>query len=74
MDKLESTAGIIIPDSSKETKTNQGVILRVGENTSGKLKEGQTILFEEFSGREYEYEGKFYLVLPEESVYAVLEN
>ena len=72
--RLESNLGILIPDSVEETATCEGEIVRVGTESSGKLKAGQKILFEEFTGRELELDDEKYIILSEESVIAILED
>jgi len=74
VERLESHAGILIPDSVEETTTCEGEIIRVGTESSGKLEVGQKILFEEFTGRELELDGETYIILSEESVIAILED
>ena len=68
VERIEAKHGIIVPDSVQDTPTCEGVIEAVGDETSGKLKEGQRILFEEFSGREIELDDYRYLILAEDSV------
>jgi len=73
VEKLESK-GIIIPDSVKETPTCEGEIIAVGTEASGKLKVGQKILFEEYSGREFDLDDEKYLILTEDSVIGIIQD
>jgi len=73
IEKVEAKFGIIIPDEVKDNPTCEGVIESVGDETSGKLKEGQRVLFEEFSGREIELDEDIYLIIAEDSVIAIME-
>jgi chaperonin GroES len=74
VERIEAKHGIIVPDSVQDTPTCEGVIEAVGDETSGKLKEGQRILFEEFSGREIELDDYRYLILAEDSVIGIMEE
>ncbi|HEY9788473.1 MAG TPA: co-chaperone GroES [Candidatus Obscuribacterales bacterium] len=74
----KTTGGIIIPDTVKE-KPLQGEIVVVGPgkfDDNGKrqpmsVKEGDTVLFEKYSGSEVKIEGVEYLIISERDILAV---
>ncbi len=82
IEEEEKTAsGIIIPDAAKE-KPSQGKVIAVGngkKTDDGKVipldvKEGDRILFGKYAGTEIKVEGKEYLMMREDEVFAVVEN
>ncbi len=82
IEEEEKTAGgIIIPDAAKE-KPSQGKVIAVGngkKTDDGKVipldvKEGDRILFGKYAGTEIKVEGKEYLMMREDEVFAVIEG
>jgi len=75
----ESTSTIIIPDNSKQ-KPSRGKVVAVGpgaRNSDGSvnpisLKEGDTVLYSEYAGKEIKIEDKELLVVNEGDVLATL--
>lgn len=73
-------SGILIPDSAKQDKPEQGTVIAVGPGVfdSGKLvpmtlKAGDTILFSKYGYKEVKVGGKEYFILSESEVLAVLK-
>ncbi len=82
IDEEEKTpAGIIIPDTAKE-KPSQGKVIAVGngkKTEDGKVipldvKVGDKILFGKYAGTEIKIEGKEYLMMREDEIFAVIEE
>ena len=80
LDTEEKTAGgIIIPDTAQE-KPQQGTIAATGPgkvSDAGKavameVKKGDKVLYGKYSGTEFSYEGKDYLIMRESDILAVL--
>jgi chaperonin GroES len=77
----KTAAGIIIPDAAKE-KPSQGKVVAVGngrKSEDGKViplevKEGDRILFGKYAGTEIKIEGKEYLMMREDEVFAIIEE
>ena len=71
----EKTAGgIIIPDTAKE-KPQKGTVVAVGNGKKDytmTVKVGDTVLYGKYSGTEFKYEGKDYLIMREDEIYAIL--
>lgn len=59
----KTATGIIIPDSAKEQE-NTGKVVAVGNIEKPEIAEGDTVLYKDFSGKEYEMEGKKYVFVP----------
>ncbi len=63
-DKAEqkTASGLIIPDSAKE-KQNIGTVTALGTIENAELAVGDKVLYKEFSGNEFEFEGKTFLMI-----------
>ena len=69
-----TASGIIIPDTAKE-KPQKGTVVAVGNGKKDytmTVKVGDTVLYGKYSGTEFIYEGKDYLIMREEEIYAIL--
>ena len=75
-----SVGGIIIPDAAKE-KPTKGEVVAVGEGkvidaTGGvrapKVKVGDKVIYGQYSGSPYKYEGVEYKIIKEDDVLAIL--
>ena len=66
----KTASGIILVDSAKE-KPNTAIVKAVGSEVS-ELKEGDTIVFEQFRGTELSLQGEDYLVLDIENIIGVM--
>lgn len=70
----KTASGIYIPDTAKE-KPQSGKVVAAG---TGKVDEpmtvkvGDQVLYGKYSGTEFTYEGKEYLIMRESDIYAVL--
>jgi len=77
----EKTAGgIILPDTAKE-KSYEGTVIAIGsgrtlENGERKpmsVKEGDTVLYSKYGGTEVTVDAVEYIILDEDSIYAIRE-
>lgn len=66
----KTASGIILVDSAKE-KPNTATVKAVGSEVT-ELKEGDTIVFEQFRGTEFTLDGEDYLVLDIENIIGVM--
>ncbi len=66
----KTASGIILVDSAKE-KPNTAIVKAVGSEVT-ELKEGDTIVFEQYRGTELSLSGEDYLVLDIENVIGVM--
>jgi chaperonin GroES len=78
----ERTAGgIVLPDTAKE-RPQQGEVIAVGpgrvldngERAAMSVKEGDTVIFSKYGGNEIKLDGQEYLILDQDSIYAVKEG
>ena len=73
-------SGIVLTDSAKE-KSNEGVIIAVGQGrlldngtqVAPQVSEGDTIVFQQYAGTEVKRGDKTYLILNEEDILAIIE-
>jgi chaperonin GroES len=77
-----SASGIIIPDSAKKEKPEQGIVVAVGAgkwNEDGEeripldVKVGDRVVFSKYSYDEVKVEGKEYFIVSEASILGVFE-
>ena len=66
----KTASGIILVDSAKE-RPNTAVVKSIGGDVT-ELKEGDTIVFEQFRGTEFSLDGEDYLVLDIENIIGVM--
>jgi len=75
----ERTAGgIVLPDTAKEKPqqgeviaVGQGRILEDGSRAKMGVKAGDTVIYSKYGGNEIKLNGEEYLILDQESIYAV---
>ena len=81
-DAEEKTAGgIVLPDAAK-TKPTEGSVIAVGKGRTlddGKVvplsvKVGDIVVYSKYGGTEVSLEGKDYVILDEDQVYAIREK
>ena len=72
--ETQTASGIIIPDTAKE-KPQQGTIVAIG---NGKIDEpmtvkvGDQVLYGKYSGTEFKWENKDYLIMRESDILAIV--
>ncbi|MBL1228087.1 co-chaperone GroES [Enterococcus sp. BWB1-3] len=77
----EKTVGGIVLASAAKEKPQTGTVIAVGEGrildngtkVPAEVKEGDTVMFEKYSGTEVKYEGKEYLIVSGKDIIAVVE-
>jgi len=73
-----TTGGIVLPDAARE-KPQQGTVVSVGpggllENGERRpmgVHEGDVVIFSKYGGNEIKLDGEEYLILDQDSIYAV---
>ncbi len=68
--ETKTASGIILVDSAKE-KPNTAIVKAVGTDVT-ELKVGDTIVFEQYRGTEFNLNGEDYLVLDIENIIGVM--
>lgn len=76
----ETKSGIILPTASLE-KSQFATVMAVGEGgiVDGKevkmqVKVGKEVIYSKYSGTEFTYEGKKYIVIKQNDILAILEK
>jgi chaperonin GroES len=70
----KTASGIIIPDTAKE-KPQKGKVVAVGDGKKDEpmtVKVGDTVLYGKYAGTEINVEGKEYLIMRENDIFAVI--
>lgn len=77
-----SASGIIIPDSAKKEKPEQGIVIAVGpgkwdedgeKRIPMEVKEGDRVVFSKYGFDELKFEDKGYFIVSESSILGVFE-
>ncbi len=71
--ETKTASGIIIPDSAKE-KPLEGVIVAVGSGKADEpmtVKNGDRVLYGQYSGTEIRIDGAVYLIMREADIYGI---
>ena len=74
----KTSGGIILPDTAKE-KPQEGTVIAVGpgsvlengERRVMSVKEGDNVIYSKYGGTEVNVEGEEYIILDEDSIYAI---
>ena len=72
--ETKTASGIFIPDTAKE-KPQKGTVVAVGNGKKDytmTVKVGDVVLYGKYSGTEFKYEGKDYLIMKEEDIFAIV--
>jgi len=79
-EESKSSGGIFLPDSSKKKPTEgkiiavgQGKILENGKRNELPVKVGDTVVYGKYGGTEVTVDGREYILLDIDSIYAVKE-
>jgi chaperonin GroES len=71
--ETKSAGGIIIPDTAQE-KTQQGVVISVGDDKDViKVNPGQKILYDKYAGTQIKIDGEDHLILKMQDILAIIE-
>ncbi|MEG1635346.1 MAG: co-chaperone GroES [Rikenellaceae bacterium] len=72
--EMKTAGGLIIPDSAKE-KPLEGIVVAVGAGTTDvkmEVKVGDKVLYGKYAGTEITVEGKEYLIMRQNDLFAIL--
>jgi chaperonin GroES len=72
--EAKTAGGIIIPDTAQE-KTQQGVVVEVGDDKDViKVKPGQKVMYDKYAGTQIKIDGEEHLILKMADIIAVVEG
>jgi chaperonin GroES len=71
--EAKTAGGIIIPDTAQE-KTQQGVVVEIGDdNEVIKVKPGQRVMYDKYAGTQIKIDGEDHLILKMADIIAIVE-
>ena len=71
--EAKTAGGIIIPDTAQE-KTQQGVVVEVGDDKEViKVKVGQKVMYDKYAGTQITINGEEHLILKMSDIIAIVE-
>ena len=71
--EAKTAGGIIIPDTAQE-KTQQGLVVEVGDDKDViKVKAGQRVMYDKYAGTQIKINGEEHLILKMADIIAVVE-
>jgi len=71
--EAKTAGGIIIPDTAQE-KTQQGVVVAIGDDTDViKVKTGQKVMYDKYAGTQIKIGNEEHLILKMSDIIAVVE-
>jgi len=71
--EAKTAGGIIIPDTAQE-KTQQGVVVAVGDDKDViKVKAGQKVMYDKYAGTQIKIDGEEHLILKMSDIIAIVE-
>ena len=71
--EAKTAGGIIIPDTAQE-KTQQGVVVDVGDDKEViKVKAGQKVMYDKYAGTQIKINGDEHLILKMSDIIAIVE-
>ena len=68
----KTASGIIIPQTAQE-KTQEGVVIAVGDDETIKVKDGDRIMYDKYAGTSIKIDGDEHLILKMADILAIIE-
>jgi chaperonin GroES len=69
----KTKSGIVLPDTAREDRPQEGKVIAIGSDKKIKVKKGQKIIFAKYSGTEIKIDGEEFLIMKNEDILAVVE-
>lgn len=72
--ETQTASGIFIPETAKE-KPQKGTVIAVGNGKKDHnmtVKVGDTVLYGKYAGTELKFDGKDYLIMREDDIFAII--
>jgi chaperonin GroES len=71
--EAKTAGGIIIPDTAQE-KTQQGIVVEVGDDKEViKVQAGQRVMYDKYAGTQIKIDGEEHLILKMSDIIAIVE-
>ena len=68
----KTASGIIIPQTAQE-KTQEGIVVAIGDDESIKVKKDERIMYDKYAGTALKIDGEDHLILKMSDILAILE-
>ncbi|OGI14136.1 MAG: co-chaperone GroES [Candidatus Moranbacteria bacterium RIFCSPHIGHO2_12_FULL_54_9] len=68
----KTAAGIYLPDTASQERSQLGKVMAVGESDKTKVKAGQKVIFRRYGGEEIKIEGEEYLITSYKDILAIV--
>lgn len=68
----KTEAGIYLPDTASQERSQLGRVIAVGESDTIKIKKGQTVIFRRYGSEEVKIDGEDYLIADRKDVLAII--
>ena len=68
----KTAAGIYLPDTASQERSQLGVVIAAGESDKIKVKKGQKVIFRRYGGEEVKIDGEEYLITSYKDILAVI--
>ncbi|MDP3957244.1 MAG: co-chaperone GroES [bacterium] len=68
----KTAAGIYLPDTASQERSQLGTVIAVGESDKIKVKKGQKVIFRRYGGEEVKIDGQEYLITSYKDILAII--
>lgn len=70
---IKTKSGLVLPDSAKEDRPQEGKVVAVGEDKKIRVKRGQRVIFAKYSGTEIKRDKEKFFIMKNEDILATIE-
>lgn len=70
----KTKSGIVLPDTAKGEKPQQGEVIAVGNDVEDAVKVGEMVVFDKYAGNTVSVDGTDYMIVKIDDILAVIEN
>lgn len=67
----KTSGGIVIPQAAQE-KTQEGVVVSIGDSPDIKVKKGDKVIYDKYAGTQIKISNKEHLIIKNEDILAIL--
>ena len=68
----KTTGGIVIPQAAQE-KTQEGIVISIGDSSDIKVKKGDTVMYDKYAGTQIQINDKDHLIIKNEDILAIID-
>lgn len=69
----KTKSGIVLPESLKDDRPQEGKVIAVGEDKKIKVKKGQKVIIAKYAGTEIKIDNDEYWIIKNEDILAIVE-